>query len=780
MKKQIFAILSLLTAGAVAVGCCDKAGESKIAGVVPQPNYASVHCGNFAVAGQPFAVDAQADERTLNAVNDFAAQLSLVSGAESSVTVTDALPDKGFRFVTNPEIADEGYRLTVTKKGAEIQASTFAGFFYAIQTIKQLLPVEIYGDLTAASADWTLPCADIDDAPRFGYRGAMLDVSRHFFDIDEVKRYIDIMSIHKLNTLHWHLSDDQGWRIEIKKYPRLTEIGSIRKGTMVKKNWGTHDGIPYGGYFTQDQIREVVEYAAAHAINIIPEIDLPGHMLAALTAYPELGCTGGPYEVWTRWGVSDDVLCAGKEQTFEFIEGVLTEIMELFPSKYIHIGGDESPKVRWEKCPHCQARIKALGLKDTDKFTAEQYLQSYVTARVEAFLTAHGRRMIGWDEILEGELSPEAIVMSWRGSAGGIEAARQHHEVIMTPNSHFYIDYYQSLDIENEPFGIGGYVPVEKVYSFDPYDQLTEEQQKYILGVQANLWTEYIAENWHLEYMLLPRLSALSEVQWCNENVRDYDRFLSNFRMHEIYEILGYTYAKHIFGVQGHTEVDGAKGCVTVTLTTSGNAPIYYTLDGSEPDENATLYTKPVEIKGDCILKAAAPRGGIEVPVYKRDFSFTKTTAHAATLNTEPTPKYRYNAPHAFTDGHHGGSSYSDTEWVGFEEQPCDVTIDMKGAGSYSSVTVETFVDKPDWIFPPTAIRVFTSADGKEFGLVGNLELPVAAQSDAEGIKKYTIDFPQTDARYLRIAVDTTSEIPDWHGGKGKKAHLFVGEITAE
>lgn len=780
MKKHVFAILSLLTAGFLAVGCCQKASEQKVAALVPQPNSVSVQCGSFAVAGQPFAIDEQADARTVNAVSEFAAQLSLATGKQSEVAAVAAAPANGFAFILDAAVADEGYTLTVTKKGAQIHASGFAGFFYAIQTIKQLLPAEIYGTDTAASADWTLPCVVIDDAPRFGYRGAMLDVSRHFFDVDEVKRYIDIMAIHKLNTLHWHLSDDQGWRIEIKKYPRLTEVGSIRKGTMIKKDWGSNDGIPYGGYFTQEQIREVVEYAAARAINIIPEIDMPGHMLAALTAYPELGCTGGPYEVWTRWGVSDDVLCAGKEKTFEFVEGVLTEIMELFPSKYIHIGGDESPKVRWEKCPHCQARIKALGLKDTDKFTAEQYLQSYFTARVEEFLTAHGRRMIGWDEILEGELSPQAIVMSWRGSAGGIEAARQNHEVIMTPNSHFYIDYYQSLDTENEPFGIGGYVPVEKVYSFDPYDQLTQDQQKYILGVQANLWTEYIAENWHLEYMLLPRLSALSEVQWCQEDVRDYNRFLSNFRMHEIFEIMGYTYAKHIFGVQGHTEVDGAKGCVTVKLTTSGNAPIYYTLDGSEPTEKSTLYTKPVEIKTDCVLKASAPRKGIEVPVYTRDFTFSKTTAHTATLNTLATPKYRFNAPHSFTDGHHGGPSYTDTEWVGFEEQPCDVTIDMNGAGIYSSVTIESFVDKPDWIFPPTAIEVLSSDDNKEFQSIGKLVIPTAAEKDPEGIKIYTIDFPQTEARYLRVVVNTTSVIPDWHGGKGKKAHLFVGEITAE
>ena len=780
MKKRIFAILSLLTAGMLAAGCCDKTSEKRVAALVPQPNHVSVQCGSFDAAGQPFALDEQADSRTVNAVSQFAAQLTLATGRESTVTTTETMPANGFRFVVDPEIVPEGYKLTVTKKGAEIHASDFAGFFYSIQTIKQLLPVDIFGHETVASADWNLPCVTIDDAPRFAYRGLHCDVSRHFFDIDEMKRYIDIMAVHKLNTLHWHLTDDQGWRIEIKKYPKLTEVGSIRKGTVIKKDWGSNDGIPHGGFFTQEQIREIVEYAAARAIDIIPEIDLPGHMLAALAAYPELGCTGGPYEVWGRWGVADEVLCAGKDKTYEFIEDVLTEVMELFPSKYIHIGGDECPKVYWEKCPHCQARIKALGLKGNGTYTAEQFLQSYVTTRVEEFITKHGRRIIGWDEILEGGLSPDAIVMSWRGSAGGIEAARQHHDVIMTPNSHFYFDYYQALDTENEPFGIGGYVPVEKVYSFDPYDQLTEDQQKYILGVQANMWTEYVVEPWHLEYMILPRLAALSEVQWCDEDVRDYHRFLANFNMHNIYEKMGYTYAKHIFGVQGHTEVSPEKHCAVVTLTTSGDAPIYYTLDGSEPTENSTLYTKPVEIKGDCVLKASAPRKGIEVPVYTRDFTYTKTTGHKATLNSQATPKYRFNAPHSFTDGHHGSARYSDMEWVGFEDHPCDLTIDMEGAGSYSSVTVETFIDKPDWICPPSSIEILTSTDNENFESVAELALGAPKQSDPDGvIKSYTLEFPQTDARYLRI-VANTSKIPDWHPAKGSKAHLFIGEISAE
>ena len=778
MKKHLCNLLLLSLSAACLAGCSCKQETDKIEALVPHPNSATVHCGSFDIKGQPIYCDANADSRTAKAVGEFAARLSEASGAESVVSAPDALPEGGVHILIDPAVPDEGYTLTVGKQQAEVRASSFAGFFYALQTIKQLLPVAIYGDKSDPAADWSLPCVEINDAPRFKYRGMHCDVARHFFDVDEMKRYIDIMAVHKLNRLHWHLTDDQGWRIEIKKYPRLIEVGSRRDGTMIRKNWGSNDHIPYGGYFTQEQIREIVSYAADHAIEVIPEIDLPGHMLSALAAYPELGCTGGPYKVWDRWGVADEVLCAGNEKTFRFIEDVLTEVMSLFPSEYIHIGGDECPKVRWEKCPRCQARIRELGIKGDDKFTAEQYLQSYVMQRVEKFINAHGRRIIGWDEILEGGLSPDATVMSWRGSEGGIEAAKQHHDVIMTPNSHFYFDYYQSLDADNEPFGIGGFVPVEKVYSFDPMASLTEEQQKYIIGVQANLWTEYIADNAHLEYMLLPRLSALSEVQWCNPEVRSLDRFLTHFRMQEIYEAMGYNYAKHIFGVIGKSEV--ADGCVKVALSTSGNTPIYYTLDGSEPTAASNRYTAPIEVRGTCTVKASAPREGVAAPIYVRDFHFSKSTAHKAVLNTDPTPKYTFNAPHSFTDGHRGGERFTDTEWVGYLDEDMDVTIDMQGAKPYSSVSVETNINKGEWIFPPSVVEVYVSDDGAEFARVAALAIPPAAADDADGVTEYKVDFGETSARFLRVVARTTKSIPAWHGAAGKPAHLFIGEISTE
>ena len=477
MKKTLI-ILSVLLAAAA---CAPK--NLQTINVVPYPNEVQIKSGEFCVAGADVKYDAAADERTKALIEAFAQQLSLVTGAESAVS-----EDNGeIAFILDAEMPHEAYTLNVTKNGVEVKASGLNGFNYAIQTIKQMLPVEIYKQTASDDVKWIMPCAIINDAPRFRYRGLHLDESRHFFGMEEVKRYLDIMEVHKLNTFHWHLTDDQGWRIEIKKYPELTSVGSLRSGTCVKKDFNSTDGIPYGEgmWYTQEQIREVIDYAAAKGIDVIPEIDLPGHMLAALTAYPELGCTGGPYSVWTRWGISDDVLCAGNEKVYEFLENVLAEVCELFPSEYIHVGGDECPKVRWKNCPKCQAKIRQLGYKDKDGQKAEHYLQSYVITRVEKFLNAKGRKIIGWDEILEGGIAPNATIMSWRGEAGGIEATRQGHDAIMTPNTYFYLDYYQSQDIENEPFGIGGYLPVERCYSYEPYaESMTPEQTAHILGVR--------------------------------------------------------------------------------------------------------------------------------------------------------------------------------------------------------------------------------------------------------------------------------------------------------
>ena len=434
------------------------------------------------------------------------------------------------------DMGDEQYRLEVRPHHIDIYASKANGVFYAFQTLRQMLPVEAFDSEDGRRIE--IPVCTVEDKPYFAYRGFMFDMGRHIFGVQDLKETLDILAMHKINKFHWHLTEDQGWRIEIKKYPKLTEIGSVRKSSPVGRNEG-QDGKPYGGYFTQDEVRDVVKYAAERFITVIPEIEIPGHSVAALAAYPELGCTGEQYEVLTWWGIDERVICPGKEQSFTFLEDVLTEVMDLFPSEYIHIGGDECPKTVWHKCPDCRKRMKAEGLKN------EAELQSYVTARVEKFLNDHGRKIIGWDEILEGGVTPSATVMAWRGPQYGIKAAKQGNHVIMAPNTHCYLDYYQSRDTKNEPLSIGGYLPLEKTYSLDPYDKLNDAERKYILGVQGNLWTEYISEYDHAQYMALPRLSAIAEVGWSYPN-KDYDSFVK--RLHhlaELFDHYGYNYGKH-------------------------------------------------------------------------------------------------------------------------------------------------------------------------------------------------------------------------------------------
>ncbi len=428
-----------------------------------------------------------------------------------------------FSLDTTLDLNDEGYLLNIDTRAIEIKAKTPQGIFYGVQTLRQLLPPQVEGQAKMDAAALSVPCVKIEDQPRFAYRGLHLDVGRHFFSKDFILRYLDLMALYKYNTFHWHLTEDQGWRIEIKKYPELTKVGSCRKETLVG-HWGgkkkyEYDGKEYCGYYTQEDVKEVVAHAKDLYITVIPEIEMPGHSLAALASYPQLGCTGGPYEVATHWGVFKDIYCAGNDSTFKFLEDVLTEVMELFPSHYIHIGGDEAPKDRWKKCPKCQARIKAEGLKD------EEELQSYFISRIEKFLNAHGRDIIGWDEILQGGLAPHATVMSWRGIKGGIAAAKMHHDVIMTPGSYCYFDHYQA-DPKKEPLAIGGYLPLEKVYSYEPVPkELSPEEQKYILGAQGNVWTEYMATPDYVEYMVYPRACALAEVDWTPAGEKDYDDF---------------------------------------------------------------------------------------------------------------------------------------------------------------------------------------------------------------------------------------------------------------
>ena len=669
----------------------------------------------------------------------------------------------------------EGYKLDADAKQIRIAGASAAGVFYGIQTLRKSLPL-----VNGKASKVSIPAVHIADAPRFAYRGTHLDVSRHFVTADSVRQFIDMLALHNINRFHWHLTDDQGWRIEIKKYPLLTQIGSKRAQTVIGHNSGKYDGKPYSGFYTQKQIRDIVKYAADRYITIVPEIDLPGHMQAALAAYPDMGCTGGPYEVWQKWGVSDNVLCAGNDKTLTFIDNVLKEITQLFPSKYIHVGGDECPKTQWQKCPKCQARIKALNLEAKDGHSAEERLQSYIITHASNYLKSLGRNTIGWDEILEGGLAEGATVMSWRGESGGIAAAKQHHDVVMTPNSYLYFDYYQSLDKANEPLAIGGYLPLETVYSYEPMPkELTADEARHIIGVQANIWTEYMPTFKQMQYMALPRLAALSEVQWSQPALKDYNSFTNRLtEFTHLYDRLGYNYAKHLYNVAIHVDSDNKWREILIHMTTAGNAEIRYTLDGTEPTVNSTLYTGAIVLQKSAKIRAAAFRDGKRSSVTSQDISFNKATACPVEL-LQPTHKnYTYKGGATLTDGLLGDKGFGTGRWLGFSGNDLEAVIDLKQNTDVSSVSLNTCVDKGSWIFDVRNIEVSVSADGKSFTKVASKSLPALEEQTPDNIYTYELTFPQTTTRYVKVTATSEHNIPEWHGGKGKPAFLFVDEIS--
>ena len=677
----------------------------------------------------------------------------------------------------DPSIANkEGYVLTTTPEGINLNGQTENGVFYGIQTLRKSIPAE------AKEATILIPAGEIKDEPRFSYRGMHLDVGRHFFPKEFMKKYIDLLALHNMNTFHWHLTDDQGWRIEIKKYPKLTEIGSQRSRTVIGRNTQEYDNTPYGGFFTQEEAKEIVKYAQERYITVIPEVDLPGHMLAALAAYPEMGCTGGPYEVCPRWGIFEDVLCIGNDQTMQFLEDVMSEIIEIFPSKYVHIGGDEAPRTRWEKCPKCQARIKTEGLKADKNHTAEDRLQSYCMTRIEEFLNSKGRQIIGWDEILEGDVAPNATVMSWRGMEGGIKAAQLGHDVIMTPTSFCYFDYYQTADTKDEPLGIGGYVPIEKVYSLEPVPAvLTEEQSKHILGAQANLWTEYIHSSEHVEYMVLPRMAALAEVQWTQPEKKDFKDFTKRLaRLMKFYQRDGFNYAKHVFDLKVDFTPDVTKKAVVVTLSTIDDAPIYYTLDGTEPTTASLKYTEPVSITETADFQAVVIRPEGKSKVVNKKISFNKATYCPIELTFQPSEKYKFGGAITLVDGMKGNDSYATGAWLGFVGGNVEAIIDLGQESEIKQVATNAIVDMSAWIMGSTGLVVSVSDDNKEFREVAVKDIPAETNIDKKGVENYEITFDPVKARYVKVVIKRSPALPKGHAGEGKAAYMFIDEIEVD
>lgn len=667
----------------------------------------------------------------------------------------------------------EAYKLIVNDKRVCISGASEAGVFYGIQTLRKSLPV-------AQDINVNLSAVEIYDKPRFAYRGAMLDVARHFYTVDEVKTFIDMLALHNINRFHWHLTDDQGWRIEIKKYPKLMSVASERKETVVGRWYsGIYDGKPYGGYYTQDELRDVIDYAAKRHITIIPEVDLPGHMQAALTAYPELGCTGGPYEVRTIWGVSQDVLCVGNDFTLQFVKDVLSEVADIFPSEYIHIGGDECPKVRWEKCPKCQERIKSLGLKSDAKHTKEQRLQSYMIQEAAKYLKEKGKRIIGWTEILEGGLVPDATLMSWIGESGGIEAAHQHHDVIMTPNTYLYFDYYQSKKVEDEPLAIGGYLPIEKTYNYEPMPkELTKEEQQYIKGVQANLWTEYIPVFSQVQYMVLPRLGAAAEVQWTDPSKKDYKDFLRRVpHLVAVYDCYGWNYATHVYDVNVDMKADTVNHVLNVQLSTMADDPIYYTLDGQDPTEKSLKYTKPFTIDQSVVLKTMAVHPDRTSKISVDTIRFNKATLKPVVLLQPNESRFSPDGPVVLVDGRNGNHSFDTGAWLTVAGNDLEAVINMQAETILSSASIHVYVRKDAWLFDARGFSVSVSSDNKNYKEVASQEYKQMQESDSDGIIEHELSFDPCKATYVKIKVISEKSMPDWHWDAGKAPFLLVDEI---
>ena len=698
--------------------------------------------------------------------------LNEILGYSLKVEASDSFKIGAINLSVDPTIFTEkdSYKIIVNENNINIISSEASSAFFAIQTLRKSLPFDAKGE------NIVMPAAEIYDYPRFGHRGMMLDVSRHIFDLDSIKEFIDVMALHNMNKFHIHLTDDQGWRIEIKKYPELTQVGAWRSGTKIGKS-ETYDTIRHGGFYTQEELRELVQYAADRHIDIIPEIDLPGHQLAALATYPELGCTGGPYEVWRQWGVSDDVICAGNEDAMRFLEDVLTEVMDIFPSEYIHIGGDECPKVRWEQCPKCQAKIKELGFKDDEHFKAEAYLQSYVMTRMEKFVENHGRKVIGWDEILEGGLGPNVTVMSWRSIDGGKEGAKQHHDVIMTPCSHLYFDYYQTDNIDDEPLAIGGYIPVSRVYEFEPIpSDLTEEEAKHILGPQANLWVEYIKNMNTVFYRVLPRMDALTEVQWVSPEQKDYDSFRKRaYKMVELYDIKGWNYAKHIFDIDVEIVPNVEAKCIDVTMSKFGEGDILYTLDGTDPLTNGTKYTEALKLTENAKLRAIVKRARSVGKEFKSDIELSKSSMKPISLKNEPHENYRFDGANTLIDGLSGGNNYKTGRWIAFFGENLDATIDLIEEQEISNLQFNCNLTKGDWIFNAKSVKILASNDGNTFEEIHYQEFPIETVRE-DGFISYSVDFEKASTRFVNVVIEPHM-CPEGHSGYGYPAWIFVDEI---
>ena len=728
--------------------CSQETIQQKEIGIIPKPLFQELDKGVFIMDEKVLLVS----DPKLSEVSDYF-KIYLEENYQIEFNAQKGI--KKIIFTINDTIPNE----------EGIESKNARGAFYAVQSLIQLLPLP--SDLNS----FKIPCLRIKDQPQFTYRGMHLDVGRHFFSVDFIKKYIDLMAKLKMNTFHWHLTEDQGWRIEIKKYPKLQEIAAYRKETLIGHyNNQPHqfDGKPYGGFYTQEQIKEVVAYALTRQVTIIPEIEMPGHSQAAIAAYPELGCSGKQVEVATKWGVFDEVYCP-KESTFKFLEDVIDEVVALFPGKYIHIGGDEAPKTNWKNCEYCQKLIKKEGLED------EHGLQSYFITRMEKYINSKGRQIIGWDEILEGGLAPNATVMSWRGTKGAVQAVKERHDVILTPGSHCYFDHYQSEN-ENEPLAIGGFLPLEKVYHFNPIpEELTDKEATYVLGAQGNVWTEYMQTEKQVEYMAFPRAIALSEVLWSSPEHKNYSDFIHRLEQYQKkLDQLEVNYANHIYSVKG--ELINSKGNLAYQLsTTSSSYPIYYSTDESFPSK---LYSDPIKVDSSMHIKAVVlnSKNTALGAVFQQKINLHEGVGATIAIDKEPHPAYNAGGKGALINGISGNNKrYGDKEWLGFSGEDIIVTIEFDRPKNINTISTRFYNGNGQWIYAPNEIGFsFYLEDGKTVNDISILE------EKNNLLVNYSYELKSIPVKKLDIIIKNYGTIPEGKQGAGHKAWTFIDEIIIE
>ncbi len=770
MKRILFLFICPLLAVA-----CNKRVVADY-NVIPQVQNLSVKDGDVYVfdSSRKLVYDNQDSRRSLEL---FAQDLEELVGIRPSVAAgtSEDAKDNVYFTLGLQDGGKEAYTINVSSDGILVRAVAPEGIYRATRTLLKSVGTE-------KTSSVEFPSAEVSDWPRFGYRGLMLDVSRHFSDVEMVKRTIDMLALHQLNIFHWHLTDDQGWRIEIKSHPELTEVGAWRDDTVVGRYLGgtdyPTDGKRHGGFYTQEQIREIVAYAKERYIEIIPEIDLPGHTSAVLAAYPQLGCEDKEYKVANRWGVIRDVLCAGNPASLDLFKDIMDEVCELFPGKYIHLGGDECVKERWKACPKCQRKIRELGLKDGSRYSKEDYLQSWFMGEVASFVQSKGKRVSGWDEILEGVPMDDSVIMSWRGTEGGITAARMGHDVVMTPTSDMYFDQSQTLASQLEEIPVGGFINVMKVYSYEPLPaSLTPEQQKHILGCQANVWCEYMPEERIRQYQILPRLAALSEVQWTMPERKNYKDFLKRLpKMLSIYDHYGYNYAKHIFDVACSYSVNVEKGSLEVSLSTLGNDPIYYTLDGTSPQtKKAMLYDDtPIVISSPSELKVSVLRNGKftkEETLFKLDCN--KATFKKVNISTTLNIMQAHLPHEILTDGIIGSLRCDDYRWMSCTGR-MSLVLDLGKSESFSRIGWVALNSKSENILVPQNVKIQISEDGKQYCTILDIEKNHEIKAE-QSVERILEEVGAQTARYIKMDFDSY-KYPD----KTSPSWVFLSELIVE